>query len=109
MSSGPQTPLLDESAIPHVTITHDDLALLDFLTSDSPLHDHPKSRYRRRDEVLDPLLMAAAVASGPHVTRHHYHHDFFPGTDDNTPLYDWSSWTGEKKETRYVSKQAPRS
>ncbi|KAH8094834.1 GTP cyclohydrolase II-domain-containing protein [Cristinia sonorae] len=95
----------------------EDLALLDMLTAPSP----PvfTGRYKRRDSELDPLMIAAAAASGPHVTRNHYAHDFYPAVGD--PLaegaYDWTKWqaqTSKDREQRrprlkYVSRQAPRS
>lgn len=76
----------------------------------------------RRDAALDPLLLAAAQASGPHVTRNHYHHDFFPGVTIPTSegSWDWTNFTGstsngttpiagsDRKRYQYVSKQAPR-
>jgi GTP cyclohydrolase II len=110
--------------IPHVEITDADLAFLEDMIaphSEPYLHAHPKSQsWRRRDAPLDPLLFAAAAASGPHVTRHHYHHDFFPTTLGFDNDQDWSQWQGDEKEekeekeeeecaSRYVSKQAPRS
>lgn len=91
-----------------------DLALLDILTG--PTRPTPKS-LPRRDAALDPLLIAAAAASGPHVTRNHYHHDFFPGVmvPQAECAWDWTKWTGEDAANRterrrlaYVSRQAPR-
>jgi len=95
----------------------DDLALLDMLTAPTP----PvfTGRYKRRDSDLDPLMLLAAATSGPHVTRNHYAHDFFPGVDD--PIaegsYDWTKWQAQTSKGRqerrprpkYVSRQAPRS
>ena len=104
--------------IPHVEITEADLALLDDMVTshDQPyLHGHPKSQsWSRRDAPLDPLLFVAAAASGPHVTRHHYHHDFFPAALGFEKGQDWSHWDGGENEDeehapRYESKQAPRS
>ncbi|KAJ8488237.1 hypothetical protein ONZ45_g14039 [Pleurotus djamor] len=79
----------------------------------------PKSVLQRRDAELDPLLIAAAFASGPHVTRNHYHHDFFPGVmlPQDEGGIDWSKFAPEdateREERRrrmvYVSRQAPRS
>lgn len=94
-----------------------DLELLDILTGPSlPI---VQKRLPRRDADLDPLLLAAAAASGPHVTRNHYAHDFFPGVVDprEESSYDWSQWQAEDPKTRqerrprlkYVSRQAPRS
>ncbi|OSX59443.1 hypothetical protein POSPLADRAFT_1048762 [Postia placenta MAD-698-R-SB12] len=91
-----------------------DLALLDMLTA--PDLPTPKRAMRRRDSDLDPLLLAAAAAYGPHVTRNHYAHDFFPALSDprSEGAYDWTRWRGETKQERkprlkYVSRQAPRS
>ena len=76
----------------------------------------PKA-FARRDAALDPILIAAAAASGPNVTRNHYHHDFFPGVmlPKDEGSWDWTKWTGEEASKRsersrlaYVSKQAPR-
>ncbi|PCH40881.1 hypothetical protein WOLCODRAFT_137053 [Wolfiporia cocos MD-104 SS10] len=90
-----------------------DLALLDMLTApDLPVRKH---RLKRRDSDLDPLLLAAAAAYGPHVTRNHYAHDFFPAVGDPRAegAYDWTRFQGEVKQGRrrykYVSRQAPRS
>ncbi|KZS91236.1 hypothetical protein SISNIDRAFT_396923, partial [Sistotremastrum niveocremeum HHB9708] len=95
-----------------------DFALLDLLTS-GPLPNvalPPKTRHVRRDAPLDPLLFAATAASGPHVTRHHYHHGFQPDDDDN--FWAWASDQPQPTATpvksippekpQYVSKQAPR-
>ncbi len=91
------------------TAAKEDLAILDFITR-APL----TPALKRRDAPLDPLLLAATAASGPHVTRHHFHHGFQPGSDGL-----WA-WSGEGpieeniKDTRiprkpaYVSQQAPR-
>lgn len=95
----------------------DDLAVLDMLTGpdlpstlQSNLFVKQKQvRHKRRDAPLDPLLLAATAASGPHVTRHHYHHGFQPKTDGS-----WAWIEGdipEDKENRkpvYISQQAPR-
>ncbi|KAG6910942.1 hypothetical protein DXG01_005996 [Tephrocybe rancida] len=89
-----------------------DAALLDMLTA--PTKPTPKTVFARRDAALDPLLIAAAAASGPNVTRNHYHHDFFPGVmlPQHEGSWDWTKFTGgEKSERRrlaYVSRQAPR-
>ncbi|KAG6817844.1 hypothetical protein H0H87_001676 [Tephrocybe sp. NHM501043] len=90
---------------------HSDAALLDMLTA--PAKPTPKV-FARRDAALDPLLIAAAAASGPNVTRNHYHHDFFPGVmlPQHEGSWDWTKFTGEGKAERrrlaYVSRQAPR-
>ncbi|THH07747.1 hypothetical protein EW146_g9214 [Bondarzewia mesenterica] len=91
-----------------------DLALLDALTG--PALPNIKGGFKRRDSDLDPLLLAAAAASGPGVTRNHYHHDFFPGVmlPKAEGSWDWTKWKGEPVGTRpiqryaYVSRQAPR-
>lgn len=93
-----------------------DLALLEAITSPSlPLK---KDKFRRRDAELDPLLLAAAAASGPNVTRNHYAHDFFPGVGlpKAEGAWDWSKWDGERagatnqaKKLVYASRQGPRS
>lgn len=91
-----------------------DAALLDMLTG--PTLPTAKS-FARRDAALDPLLIAAAAASGPNVTRNHYHHDFFPGVmlPEGEGSWDWTKWSGEDSSTKserkrltYVSRQAPR-
>ncbi|CAL1701330.1 unnamed protein product [Somion occarium] len=96
--------------------TLSDLALLDLLTG--PMPPPVKGRYRRRDEDLDPLMLAAAAAS-PHITRNHYAHDFFPGVEDprKESSYDWTNWKPEdpterqerRPRLKYESRQAPRS
>ncbi|KAL0580088.1 GTP cyclohydrolase II [Marasmius crinis-equi] len=92
-----------------------DAALLDLLTGPTP--PTRKTLLPRRDAALDPLLIAAAAASGPHVTRNHYAHDFFPGVTlpQHEGSWDWTKFTGESSSTKkdqkrlaYVSKQAPR-
>jgi GTP cyclohydrolase II len=94
-----------------------DAALLDILTG--PTRPTPKKIFPRRDAALDPLLIAAASASGPHVTRNHYQHDFFPGVmlPQSEGSWDWTKFTGEdastganteRKRLAYVSRQAPR-
>ena len=92
-----------------------DVALLEMLTAPTPPNLKPS--FVRRDAALDPLLLAAAAASGPNVTRNHYHHDFFPGVmvPQAEGSWDWRKWKGEdagmrqKKRLTYVSRQAPRS
>jgi GTP cyclohydrolase II len=90
----------------HQQFDDSDSNLLDILTGPDP-----KVTFVRRDAALDPLLIAAAAASGPHVTRNHYHHDFFPGVR----LPQISKYTTEDASSRntskhlaYVSRQAPR-
>ncbi len=97
----------------HDALTDCDAALLDMLTGPSA---PTATTFARRDAALDPLIMAAAFASGPHVTRNHYHHDFFPGVmlPKAEGSWDWTKFTGqdasapERKKFAYVSMQAPR-
>ncbi|KAK7060404.1 GTP cyclohydrolase II [Paramarasmius palmivorus] len=92
-----------------------DAALLEMLTAPTP--PTRKSLLPRRDAALDPLLIAAAAASGPHITRNHYAHDFFPGVmlPEHQNSWDWTKFKGEsssskaeRKRLAYVSRQAPR-
>ncbi|KAF8974170.1 GTP cyclohydrolase II-domain-containing protein [Flammula alnicola] len=104
------------SILQHPAHDAHDAALLDVLTGPNP--QAAKSAFVRRDAALDPLLIAAAAASGPHVTRNHYHHDFFPGVmlPQAEGAWDWTKFTGEdasakpsaRKRLAYVSRQAPR-
>jgi len=69
---------------------------------------------RERDVILEPLLFAAAIASGPHVTRHHYHHTYGVPDGIGAQDVDWSKWVpddgGELESFDYrSSRQAPRS
>ncbi|KAG5648861.1 hypothetical protein DXG03_000210 [Asterophora parasitica] len=88
-----------------------DAALLDILTA--PVKPTPKV-FARRDAALDPLLIAAAAASGPNVTRNHYHHDFFPGValPQHEGSWDWTKFSGgdaaDRRRLTYKSLQAPR-
>lgn len=99
----------------HHSFTDADAALLDVLTAPQPLV-LPKTAFARRDAALDPLLMAAALASGPQVTRNHYTHDFFPGVmlPKAEGAWDWTKFTGQdadaqpRQKLAYVSRQAPR-
>lgn len=100
----------------HSSAAQADAALLDLLTGPAP--PTRKTLLPRRDAALDPLLIAAAAASGPQVTRNHYAHDFFPGVvlPQHEGSWDWTRFTGEsssmKKDNQrrltYVSRQAPR-
>jgi GTP cyclohydrolase II len=89
-----------------------DAALLEALTFSSlPMK---KDSFRRRHAELDTILLAAAAASGPNVTRNHYAHDFLPGTALPKPegAWDWSKWDGRVNHAKkfiYTSRQAPRS
>ncbi|KAF5333557.1 hypothetical protein D9611_002586 [Ephemerocybe angulata] len=86
-----------------------DAALLEALTAPTPPTKPFRTTIPRRDAALDPLLIAAAAASGPHVTRNHYSHDFFPGPP--APVVDNASFdiaSSARKRLTYVSRQAPR-
>ena len=97
-----------------------ELEVLTLLTQDSPVlkEQQQTKKIKRRDAELDPLILAAAFASGPHVTRHHYSHDLFPAVGDPRAegAWDWTKWTGEAsspvkqdpKRRSYISQQAPR-
>jgi len=95
-----------------------DLAILDMVTAPE-LPKLKRVGMKRRDEDLDPLLLAAAAATGSHVTRNHYAHDFFPAVSDFKAegAYDWTNWKPEdpkakqerKPRLKYVSRQMPRS
>jgi GTP cyclohydrolase II len=97
-------------------ITPDDSALLEALTGPAnPTQTAVRKRLPRRDAALDPLLLAATAASGPHVTRNHYQHDFYPVMDPRAEgAWDWTKWkapdasTKEPTRLAYVSRQAPR-
>ncbi|KAJ7129380.1 GTP cyclohydrolase II-domain-containing protein [Mycena epipterygia] len=92
-----------------------DAALLEMLTAPAPTPS-PKAKFSRRDAALDPLMIAAAAASGPHITRNHYHHDFFPGVmlPQHEGSWDWTKWSPDdskqqqRRHLTYVSRQAPR-
>ena len=95
------------------SLHHDpDAALLEALTFSSlPMQ---KDSFRRRHAELDTILLAAAAASGPNVTRNHYAHDFLPGTTlpKAEGAWDRSKWDGavnHAKKFVYTSRQAPRS
>ena len=89
------------------SVTPDDLQLLEALTGPKV----PRQSFSRREAPFDPLLFAAAAASGPHVTRHHYHHNFFPVDEEgDTPMVGAyaSCDATTPSEPRYVSRQKPR-
>jgi len=99
----------------HQPLDDFDSELLDILTGPNPLD--AKATFVRRDAALDPLLIAAAAAAGPHVTRNHYHHDFFPGImlpqvegtlDRSKNTTEDASSRNSCKRLAYVSRQAPR-
>lgn len=90
------------------------------LIRDSPIPKEQlqSKKARRRNTELDPLILAAAFASGPHITRNHHLHDAFPvvGDPQAESAWDWTKWTGEDasspkrdpKRRSYHSQQAPR-
>ena len=114
LTSHPMTSLLART--PDGLHLDPDAALLEALTF--PTFPVKKDSFRRRYAELDPLLLAAAVASGPNVTRNHYAHDFHPGValPRAESAWDRSKWDGERvgavnhdKKFVYTSRQAPRS
>lgn len=102
-----------------------DFDLLNLLTSSPPKSSFSThagagtGKYKRREAPLDPLLLAAAISSGPHVTRHHYHHHHtVPATDDllpDTPTVTVDATMPsalasiDPPKPKYKSAQAPRS
>jgi GTP cyclohydrolase II len=95
----------------HFDITSADVELLEALTGPANFSHVPRQTFSRREAPLDPLLFAAATASGPHVTRHHYHHDFFPIDEESDgPLVGSYARcdANDDAEPRYVSRQKPR-
>ncbi|EST08690.1 GTP cyclohydrolase II, RibA [Kalmanozyma brasiliensis GHG001] len=82
-----------QAANSHSAVTQGDLELLDALTSMSTSFPHQpsyasssassSSKLRPlstlnalRRPPIDPMVLAASLSSGPHVTRHHFHHSF---------------------------------
>lgn len=79
----------------HHTVNPSDLDVLDAISS-MPMRGGPSSahmgngldlqqRKRNLDTLhalrrppIDPIVLAASLSSGPHVTRHHFHHSFGP-------------------------------
>ncbi|KAJ7068569.1 cyclohydrolase [Mycena amicta] len=96
--------------MPHQVDLSADAALLEILTAPSP---KIKAKLPRRDAALDPLMIAAALASGPHITRNHAAHDFHSG--ESLPP-DWrtgapeldSKEQSQRRRLTYISRQAPR-
>jgi GTP cyclohydrolase II len=83
-----------------------DLDFLNLLTATVPL----SGRHQRREAPLDPLLLAAAIEVGPHITRHHYHH-LVGGVDQPMEGVEAASSPVDRTSAKpsYVSRQAPRS
>lgn len=78
-----------QAANPHNSVSQGDLELLDALTSmpssfphqpnyaSSAAKSRPLSTLNAlRRPPIDPMVLAASLSSGPHVTRHHFHHSF---------------------------------
>ena len=81
-----------QTANAHSTVTQGDLELLDALTSIPSSFPHQPSYASSsssssklkplstlnalRRPPIDPMVLAASLSSGPHVTRHHFHHSF---------------------------------
>lgn len=59
---------------------------------------------KQKDAALDPLLLAAALASDPHVAHHHYHHHSFFASAEDVGAYGWEWADGQ----RVLSCQVPR-
>lgn len=77
------------AANPHSSVSQGDLELLDALTSmpssfphqpdyaSSATKPRPLSTLDAlRRPPIDPMVLAASLSSGPHVTRHHFYHSF---------------------------------
>ncbi|GAA6041010.1 hypothetical protein JCM8097_000540 [Rhodosporidiobolus ruineniae] len=114
------------------TVSPEDLGVLSLLTGDAPptasslasagagiapassssLLSAEGRRGTRRPPV-DPLMVAAAASSGPHVTRNHFLHSFFPQSlayascDDER--ISSASTTDSRSRPKMQSRQAPRS
>lgn len=43
-----------------------------------PRKRHLDTLHALRRPPIDPIVLAASLSSGPHVTRHHFHHSFGP-------------------------------
>ncbi|CDR99004.1 hypothetical protein [Sporisorium scitamineum] len=79
-----------QAANSHSAVTQGDLELLDVLTSMPSSFPHQPSYAASssskprplstlnalRRPPIDPMVLAASLSSGPHVTRHHFHHSF---------------------------------
>ncbi|PWN47831.1 hypothetical protein IE53DRAFT_334778, partial [Violaceomyces palustris] len=93
MSAATRPRHLGSSQSGHSPVTSADMELLDMLTSmpssfphqppslqGSAGHKRPLATLTAlRRPPLDPIILAASLSSGPHVTRHHFHHSFRPG------------------------------
>ncbi|KIJ69962.1 hypothetical protein HYDPIDRAFT_104634 [Hydnomerulius pinastri MD-312] len=80
----------------------------------SPSRSHRRG-HARRDESLDPLLFAAAFASGPHITRNHSGHAACApriyqseSPERSKRSSDDTGAVQERKRVAHVSRQGPR-
>ncbi|UZJ51464.1 hypothetical protein CBS101457_000784 [Exobasidium rhododendri] len=70
-----------------------DIDVLDVISSMPLRHNHSSDKngfdlqpvkrnldtlHALRRPTIDPIVLAASLSSGPHVTRHHFHHSFGP-------------------------------
>ncbi|GAA5899018.1 hypothetical protein JCM6882_004593 [Rhodosporidiobolus microsporus] len=109
----------------HHSVSPADLGVLSLLTGDAPpssastsAGSHGKASKKpagERRPPMDPLMIAAAANSGPHVTRMHFHHSFQPlayaSCDDerlSAPSSSSSPPPGNQRP-KMESRQAPRS
>ncbi|KAH8920472.1 hypothetical protein BT69DRAFT_404728 [Atractiella rhizophila] len=74
----------------HYSVSPSDLDLLNLLASTAVpqqlANGHVasnRSKVAGRRPHMDPLIIETAAASGPHVTRHHYLHEFYPQPSDD--------------------------
>ncbi|GAA5836126.1 hypothetical protein JCM11251_007376 [Rhodosporidiobolus azoricus] len=104
----------------HHSIAPADLGLLSLLTADPPSsappsNDRKAGKKAAEKKPLDPLMIAAAASSGPHVTRMHFHHSFQPlayASCDDERLSAPSSSSSPPphgQRPKMESRQAPRS
>ncbi|KAK9899853.1 hypothetical protein P389DRAFT_207465 [Cystobasidium minutum MCA 4210] len=79
--------------------TPSDFDLLRALTSGSAGKNTAKKallkqqqQHQRRPQ-LDPLILETAASSGPHVTRNHFLHEFYPHPEDPSSAFSWHTNT----------------
>lgn len=97
--------------------TTSDLAFLAILTSQysNPNSNPNPTNPNHRRPQLDPLILETASLSGPHQTRNHYLHEYFPHshlspTDSKSNSHRTTPVHSHFQEiSTYVSQQAPRS
>ncbi|GAA6010239.1 hypothetical protein JCM10207_005682 [Rhodosporidiobolus poonsookiae] len=112
-------------------VSPSDLSVLSLLTGDAPpsadsvasasagaasaSRQQQDSKRGARRPPVDPLIVAAAISSGPHVTRNHFVHSFHPATlayascDDERIPSSSSSPPNARARPKMESRQAPRS